>query len=389
MAHRNVVGGATVALAALGMAGTAGAEEQAAGAVRWDFGAHTFADWTEAEPEAGGSFEDNDLTLLRFDATRAAGPTTLVLEADISQNEFTVHDAFLDWRLGAGGAVLRVGHFKEPNGLEQVSALYGKMFVRGPGLFKINGIDRRLGASLRGYNGPFTFEGALFASNINEEDLSNGWSASARAVYGAALGGQADHIVHLAVSTRYREADDSRLGLSEDAYSFAIGKIVKTGAIADSDIFLGAEAAYQAGSFSLQGEASRSFVDCASAFCGGGDPSFDAAYVDASYVFGGHRNYRPRGGKFGRYAIDHPLGEAGGWGAFELAARLDYADLVDNGVLGGQQTTTVVGATYHANNNVRFQLNYAHSEIEAPTTGLSSDVDAMTLRMQIDLSARR
>jgi phosphate-selective porin OprO and OprP len=207
-------------------------------------------------------------------------------------------------------------------------------------------------------------------------------------VYGAALGGRADHILHFGASTRYREADDTRFGYGEDAYSFALGKIVKTSAIADSDVFLGLEAAYQNGGFSLQGEASRTFVDCASAYCAGGDPTFDAAYIDASYVFGGHRTYSPHGGKFGRYAIDHPVGEAGGLGAFELAARLDYVDLIDNGVLGGQQTTSLLGATYHANQNLRFQLNYADSDIEAPTSGLSSDVEAVTVRMQVDLTAR-
>ncbi len=170
MAHWNLVGGTTVALAALGMAGTAGAEQQAAGAVRWDFGGHAFADWTGAETEAGATPEDRDISVLRFDATRTAGPTTLVLEADISQNEFSVHDAFLDWRLGGGDLVLRLGHFKEPNGLEQISGLYGKTFVRSPGVTKINGIDRRLGVGLRGYLGEFTFEGAMFASNANEED---------------------------------------------------------------------------------------------------------------------------------------------------------------------------------------------------------------------------
>jgi|CXWL01.1.fsa_nt_gi hypothetical protein len=99
MAHRSIVGG-VAALATLGAAVQAAAEGQPPAGPRIDLGAHAFLDWTEAEPEAGGSFEDKEITVLRFDATRTDGPSTLVLEADISQEEFTVHDAFLDWRLG-------------------------------------------------------------------------------------------------------------------------------------------------------------------------------------------------------------------------------------------------------------------------------------------------
>ena len=345
------------------------------------FGAHAFLDWTQAEPETGGSFEDREISVLRFDATRTDGPATLVLEADVSQHEFTVHDAFLDWRLGDHGPTLRIGHFKEPNGLEQLTSMYARTFTRTNGQMKINGIDRRLGVALRDYRGPFTIEGALFASNVNEEDLANGWSASGRLAYSA---GEGDHISHFGVSTRYRESDDARFGYSEDAYSFAIGKIVKTSSIGESDIFVGLEAAHQIGPFSIQAEASRTFVNCGTCVS---DVELDAAYVDVSYVFGGHRSYTAHGGKFGRTHIDEPLGE-GGAGAWELAARIDYVDLEDEWVLGGTQTTGLVGVNYYANENVRLQLNYAHSEIDAPTTGASRDVDAVTLRLQLDFSAR-
>jgi phosphate-selective porin OprO and OprP len=390
MSLRITIGGAALVFAALGSqgaaAGEAAGDKETSNAPSWTLGAHAFADWTGAEVETGASPEDREITLLRFDATRKYRSTTLVLEADISQNEFTVHDAFLDVPLGDHGPTLRLGHFKEPNSLEQVSMLYGKTFVRSPGLVKVNGVDRRLGVGLRGYLNEFTFEGALFASNVNEEDQNDGWSASARAAYGVALGGRDDSYLHLGVSTRYRDTGDARLSYGQDAYSFATGKTIKTSAIGDSDVFLGLEAAYQAGSFSTQGEASRTFVDCAPVYCAGSSATFDAAYVDASYVFGGQRSYNPHGGKFGRYKIDNPLGGDGGMGAFELAMRYDYADLIDTGVAGGRQTTGILGATYHANQNLRFQLNYADSDIKAPTTGLSRDVEAVTFRMQLDLT---
>ncbi len=359
------------------------AGEQGAGQTSTTVAAHAFADWTSAERESGLESEDRELRLIRFDWQHRADWGAAVVEVDVAAEEFTITDAFVDLKLG-DDLVLRLGQMKEPNGLEQISSVYGKTFVRSAGVISTNGLDRRLGVSLRSYQDEWTLEAGAYASNINEDDSSDGWALAGRASWDRELGESHDRFLHFAGSVRHRESENARFAYSEDAYSFAFGKSIKTSAIGDSDLFLGAEGALVLGGFSVVGEASRTAVDCPSC---ASDPDFNAAYVDLSYVIGGHRAFDAHGGKFGRYQIAEPLGQ-GGWGAVEFAVRFDHADLTDAGIVGGRQDSSVVGITYHANENARLQLNYAHSDIEAYTTGLSNDADAVTLRLQLDFSRR-
>ncbi|MBY0565069.1 MAG: OprO/OprP family phosphate-selective porin [Hyphomonadaceae bacterium] len=379
-------GAALLALTAAASGAAAAAEPHAPAADGGlQLGAHAFFDWSGADLSTGSTPEDREITLMRLDMSQRTDWGAIIGEVDLANQEFTVTDAFAEVKLD-DHLSLRIGQFKEPNGLEQIASNYGKVFTSSAGVSYVNGLGRRLGVGLRAYADEWTLEGGVFASNINEEDASNGWSTSARAVWSAPIS-EGGPVAHLGGSLRYRESEDDPFAYGQGIYSFAYGKSVKTSAIAESDLFVGLEGAFVAGSFQVTAEASRASVECG-ALCAS-DPQFDAAYVDVSYVFGGHRQYSSHGGKFGRYVIDHPLGEEGGHGAWELAARYDYVDLEDAGVLGGNQTTGIVGLTYHANANARLQFNYAHSDYDAPLSGVSREADAVTVRLQLDFSYRQ
>ncbi len=127
--------------------------------------------------------------------------------------------------------------------------------------------------------------------------------------------------------------------------------------------------------------------------------SFWGAYAEASWTIGGRRNYNPTIGAYSGVAVDHPLDMKGGsgWGAVEFAGRFSYTDLNDGnnlntatvtGVEGGTLSTASIGVNYYPYNNVKFMVDYIHSELSRATTGASpvgngGRIDAVAARFQV------
>ena len=135
-----------------------------------------------------------------------------------------------------------------------------------------------------------------------------------------------------------------------------------------------------------------------------GDPNklnFEGAYVEASYAWGGRRTYSANCGCYGGINPINPFSvSGGGMGAFEIAARVSYADFVDKynssfvaaaqpgSVNGGRQTNYTVALNWFLNSNMLFKLNYVHSNLNRATanarTGVGSGIamDALAGRVQ-------
>lgn len=131
---------------------------------------------------------------------------------------------------------------------------------------------------------------------------------------------------------------------------------------------------------------------------------FDGVYGQVSYTIGGRRVYTPATGSYSGVNPVEPFSpKTGGWGAFEFAARLSYADLVDHYtsalpaaaqpfmVNGGRQTNLTLGLNWFWNSNMLVKLNYIHTAFEkanpvtAPggtPTGAGLQLDAVVARFQ-------
>ena len=132
---------------------------------------------------------------------------------------------------------------------------------------------------------------------------------------------------------------------------------------------------------------------------------FNGGYLQTSWTMTGeHRPYNPDSGAYGRITPASPLSMAnGGYGAWELAARVSTMDLRDHFVAGAQNTTAAVdggtalmytlGLNWYPNNNLMFRLNYLHGGIGNLYSGITakpstqkdsgSDLDALALRAQV------
>ena len=155
------------------------------------------------------------------------------------------------------------------------------------------------------------------------------------------------------------------------------GLVVDTGRVEyiDSYHYTALELAGVYGRWSFQGELQRVGIDRDTEPDGDAYPdlSFNGYYVLGSYFLTGEsRNYYQRLGSFWRVKPHRefdPWG-SGGWGAFEVAARVSRIDLDDEvddfvgGVRGGVSNNVSLALNWYFNPYVRLSLNYVHAEVD-------------------------
>ena len=137
------------------------------------------------------------------------------------------------------------------------------------------------------------------------------------------------------------------------------------------------------------------------------DADFDGAYGEISWTLTGeHHVYNPQAGSYFRITPKNPfrLGQ-GGWGAWEVAARVSYVDLNSNfqpgtalsanpaAVDGGKQYGYWLGLNWYPNELVRFMLDLSHVDYEkangaaapgAPLgTPVGATINAISFRAQV------
>ena len=106
---------------------------------------------------------------------------------------------------------------------------------------------------------------------------------------------------------------------------------------------------------------------------------------------GGSRSYKGSDGEFKRLkpANKFSPGASGGWGAWELAARYDHADMNSGDINGGEVTAFTVALNWYVNETVRIMADYRTAIDVEPRVGLIAnsssdleDIDTFTLRGQ-------
>jgi phosphate-selective porin OprO/OprP len=298
---------------------------------------------------------------------------------DFAGGDADFKDVYLGLKKLPGVGTLKVGHFKESFGLEELtSSKYITFMERSLPVIFAPSRNTGIGVSNTALNKRLTWAAGLFLDTEDDGDeagAENSAAATAR-ITGLPWSKGKDGLLHLGLSYTNRKAKDDAVEYDQSPEAHLAPDFVDTGSIvADSENRFGIEAALVYGPFSLQGEYMGANVDTPD----GSDPSFSGYYAYASYFLTGeHRAYKNSTGTFDRVKPKTNFGK-GGTGAWEVALRYSELDLNDDPITGGELEDITFGLNWYLNPNVRAMLNYVLADLD--TVG---NADIVQLRFQID-----
>lgn len=295
--------------------------------------------------------------------------------------DLAITDAFATY--SDKGLTLIVGHQNPFQSLEELSSSLYIPFTERAAFTDAFGFERRLGAAVTYELGDVLLQGGVFTDNYAA--LPNGnLSFDGRVVYAPKFG---DTQVHLGASLHRTELESGQsVRYRQRPFEHFTGeRFVDTGSFAASgETGLGLEAAMIAGRLDVSGEAFWQKVSRP----GLADPTFFGGYAQVGYFLtkGDRRSYKE--GMFGRVKPANPVGK-GGIGAIQVAARYDYLDLSDKGIVGGRQNGYQASVAWSQTDYTKLMLSYSRLEYRDavyPAAGgdASYGADALVMRAQVD-----
>ncbi|NIA15336.1 MAG: porin [Nitrospiraceae bacterium] len=280
---------------------------------------------------------------------------------------------------------LKIGHFKEPFSLEELTSSKYITFME-RALPNVFAPSRNMGLQLSNhhFNDRFTWSVGLFRETDRfgggVDDGGFNWTGRVTGLPWYADDGR--KLLHVGLSYSRRNPGGLIRFRQRPETHLAQTRYVDTGEFLAEDVQLyNAEFALVFGPFSLQGEYMRADAGTVLA----GDTDFDGWYVQASwFITGEHRRYKNSLGVFDRIKPSNNFGwgEEQGPGAWELAVRLSNLDLDDGFFRGGNESNVTAALNCYLNPNMRVMLNAVHAEIDH--IYYDGNADSVMARFQID-----
>lgn len=162
--------------------------------------------------------------------------------------------------------------------------------------------------------------------------------------------------LHLGTGVRHTGSDNGTMRFSGRPASNVADKYLDTGSFAaDYAAMLSLEAVWSIDCYLLAAEHVESWVDAPES----GDPRFNGSYLTASWVVTGEsRPYIRSAGYAGGIVPTHR------YGAWELAARYGYVDLVDDSIDGGILGHWTFGVNWWASAQWKVGVSYGDADLD-------------------------
>ena len=297
------------------------------------------------------------------------------------------------------GAV-RSGHFKEPVSLDQLTSSRFITFME-RSLADTFAPGRNVGVmayDTLGCSEDVSWFFGTFHSEIgdappDEREDSADWTATARLAWLPYFDEPSEgrYLVHVGGSYRYAAYGDDTVRYRVQPELATPSRFLDVTLAADQVNLFNAETALVWGPFSVQSEYFLAEVDTLV----GPTATYTGAYAYVSYFLTGeNRGYSRSAKAFDRVDVFTPFfhvntcdGTCTGWGAWELAARWSYIDLVDGVALDagteGRLEHFTFGVNWYLNNYTRLMFNYVHSILDE-ADGDEGEADLFGVRFQVD-----
>ncbi len=308
------------------------------------------------------------------------------IELDFAKSTPVLTDVFVGLRgLGALGT-LRVGHMREPFTLEVMESSNDISVPERAAAVEAFAPFRNVGIALSNaaLEDRLTWSIGLFRNTDDQGQTreDGGYSVTLRVTGLPVHDRERGLLVHVGGGASLRDPDDETVRYQARPGVGTGPRLVDTGDIktADGVLLLNAELAVAWNALSFQGEFIVVEVD---GTAGSPGLSFGGWYVQVAYTLTGEpREYKAKTGVFGSPKPKRNFrGESGGWGAFELVARLDRIDLDDGAITGGEQETAAFGLNWYLNPNTRVMFHILFTDVDAATGG---DLTTFLTRFQFN-----
>ena len=256
---------------------------------------------------------------------------------------------------------VRIGHFKEPFSLEELTSSKYITFME-RSLVNTFAPSRNTGVMVHDtlFDERMTWATGVFrqTDDFGEGTGGRDYNVTARVTGLPLYEEKGKRLVHVGLGYTHQNYEDDEIRFRARPEAHLSPRLVDTGTFgADHGDFLGAEAAWVHGPFSMQGEYVHALIDGRGHRVG--DPHFWAASAQASYFLTGeHRPYKTSTGTFSNVKPFKNFGPDGGTGAWEVAARYSHLNLNDEGVRGGRLRDLTLGLNWYLNPNMRMAWNY-------------------------------
>ncbi|HVS62246.1 MAG TPA: porin [Thermoanaerobaculia bacterium] len=354
------------------------------------------ADFSFADPDPviDSAFEVEDGTELRRARLFVEGTIYERFEFK-AQYDFTGGDAApKDVYVGlvdlpvVGG--LRIGHFKEPFSLEELTSSKYLPFLERSYPVEAFSPSRNMGLMLHDSiaGDRVTWAAGVFKDADDFAESTGGeWNVTVRLTGLPVADDSGGTLLHLGLGVSARSPADDTTRFRARPQAHLAPRLVDTGSLATEDVdLLGLEAAVVRGPFWAQSE----WIQASTS-----EPADVAGwYVQAGWFLTGEtRPYKRSEGVFDRLTPESDFLAGGGAGAWEIALRYGSLDLIDRevvvppldagvdggGIDGGEQDGVGVALNWYLNSASRMMLDWVTTDVES-----SGSVDFLLLRLQVD-----
>lgn len=359
--------------------------------------------WAFPQTDAGANAFENgnandsveDRFLLRRVRMELSGtiPDNMLYRMQVdfnTPNDPQIKDVYLGWEDLPLLQTVLVGNQKRPYGLDSINSTRFNIFMERPSVIDaFNPEYRRFGICAYGVTEDLAFNwryGAFMGQDIQglgiaqATPIAEAYQAEfdarlANTVwYDEASGGR--YFAHWGIAGVLANTDGNAGAASTARFrsrpeARTSGRWEDTGVILNATSYqiIGLEALLNTGPVQLVTEYQHLSVQRS----GESDLSFQGEYAYLSYFLTGETMTWDRAtGQIGRVIPFENFflvrtandGVAGGWGAWQVAARYDHLDLTDNNIQGGIQNSFTLGLNWYWTPYSKLQLNYIHGEID-------------------------
>lgn len=319
-------------------------------------------------------------------------------QVDFANGVVAFKDVYIGIHNLPGVGNLKVGHMKEPFGLEMTSSSNHITFME-RSQTNIFDPERNTGAMFynTGLENRMTWAAGVFLDSGDQGESFNALTGeathfTARITALPLYKDKGKKLIHLGVSATHRQNPEDEMRLRARPEVHLTDRLINTDHFtAKSENRIKLESAAVFGPFSIQGEYDQSFVrDGLTQADDSGSrleitPNFSGFYMYGSYFLTGEsRAYKTKSGEFTQVKPKKNFGKDG-IGAWEVAARYSHLDLTDSGIFGGKMDNITVGLNWYLSPNSRLMLNYVKSKVNFtnPSIAEEGNMDAVMTRFQV------